>query len=47
MNLKEYIDWVLNWQIDRQEVASQYFEKAQKSLDEKKMYIWELIIQNE
>ena len=35
MNLKQYIDWVLNWQIDRQEVVSLYFEKAQKSLDEK------------
>ena len=35
MNLKEYIDWVLNWKIDSQKIISDYFEKAKKSLDEK------------
>jgi len=35
MNLKEYIDWVLNWKIDVQKIVSDYFEKAKKSLDEK------------
>ena len=35
MNLKEYIDWVVNWKIDSQKIVSEYFEKAKKSLDEK------------
>lgn len=33
MDLKEYIDWVVNWKINEQKVASEYFEKAKKSLD--------------
>ena len=35
MNLKEYIDWVLNKKIDGQKIASEYFEKAKKSISEK------------
>jgi len=35
MNLKEYIYWVLNKKIDGQKIASEYFEKAKKSISEK------------
>ena len=35
MNLKEYIDWVLNWKLDGQKIASEYFEKAKQSFDNK------------